>query len=50
MGDIYTTSVRAETLDGPMACKSMEAIVKQSTPTAESSKVIRPIYHCKAGE
>ena len=51
MGDIYTTSVRAETLDEcPMAYKSMETIVEQITPTAEISKVIRPIYNFKAGE
>lgn len=51
MGDIYTTSVRAETLDEcPMAYKSMETIAAQITPTAEISKVIRPIYNFKAGE
>ena len=51
MGDIYTTSVRAETLDEcPMAYKSMETIAAQITPTAEISKVIRPIYNFKAGD
>ena len=33
-----------------MAYKSMETIVEQITPTAEISKVIRPIYNFKAGE
>ena len=51
MAEVYTTSVSRATLDEcPMAYKSMETIVEQITPTAEISKVIRPIYNFKAGE
>lgn len=50
MEGIYTTSVRAETLDEcPMAYKSMEDILKNIGPTAEVVQVIRPVYNFKAG-
>lgn len=51
MRDVFTTSVRADTLDEcPMAYKSMDYIAAHITPTAEICKVIRPIYNFKAGE
>ncbi len=51
MKDIYTTSVNKETLDEcPMAYKSMDDIVNNIEPTAEITKIIKPIYNFKAGE
>lgn len=50
MKDIYTTSVNKETLDEcPMAYKDMDDIVNNIGPTADISKVIKPIYNFKAG-
>lgn len=50
MKDIYTTSVSKETLDEcPMAYKDMDDIVNNIGPTADISKVIKPIYNFKAG-
>jgi len=50
MQDIYTTSVSKETLDEcPMAYKNMVDIVNNIGPTADISKVIKPIYNFKAG-
>ncbi len=51
MNGIYTTSVNKNTLDEcPMAYKSMEDIVRNITPTAQITEIIKPIYNFKAGE
>lgn len=51
MAGIFTTSVKAETLDEcPMAYKGMEDIINNIDPTAEIVKNIKPIYNFKAGE
>lgn len=51
MKDVYTTSVNKETLDEcPMAYKSMDDIVNNIQPTAEITKIIKPIYNFKAGD
>lgn len=51
MTDIYTTSVNKETLDEcPMAYKTMDDIVNHIGPTADITKIIKPIYNFKAGE
>lgn len=51
MSDVYTTSVSHATLDEcPMAYKDMRDIVDNIGPTAEITKIIRPIYNFKAGE
>ena len=51
MAEIYTTSVSKATLDEcPMAYKGMEDILGNIGPTAEVTKIIRPIYNFKAGD
>ncbi|MBS5622075.1 MAG: RtcB family protein, partial [Clostridium sp.] len=46
MAEIYTTSVSKATLDEcPMAYKGMEDILGNIGPTAEVTKIIRPIYN-----
>ena len=51
MAEIYTTSVSKATLDEcPMAYKGMEYILGNIGPTAEVTKIIRPIYNFKAGD
>lgn len=51
MGDIYTTSANASTIDeSPMAYKGMDNIVKNIEPTADIIKVIKSIYSFKAAE
>ena len=51
MNGIFTTSVNDETLDEcPMAYKTIDDIVANISPTAEISKIIKPIYNFKAGE
>ena len=51
MAEIYTTSVSEATLDEcPMAYKGMEDILGNIGPTAEVTKIIRPIYNFKAGD
>lgn len=51
MDGIYTTSVHRSTLDEcPMAYKSMDDIVDNIEPTAEITKIIRPVYNFKAGD
>lgn len=51
MKDIYTTSVKKETLDEcPMAYKNIDDIVGNIGPTADIVKIIKPIYNFKAGE
>ena len=49
MQGIYTTTVNEYTLDeSPFAYKSMDDIVRNITPTAEITSVIKPIYNFKA--
>lgn len=51
MAGIYTTSVSKATLDEcPMAYKGMQDILDCIEPTAEVTKIIRPIYNFKAGD
>ena len=51
MDGIYTTSVGRATLDEcPMAYKGMEDILENIGPTAEVTRIIRPIYNFKAGD
>ena len=51
MDGIYTTSVGRATLDEcPMAYKGMEDILENIGPTAEVTRIIRPVYNFKAGE
>lgn len=51
MSEVYTTSVNSSTLDEcPMAYKDMADIVKNIGPTAEITKIIKPVYNFKAGE
>jgi len=51
MKNIYTTSVNRETLDEcPMAYKNIDDIVKNIFPTAQITKIIKPIYNFKAGD
>jgi RNA-splicing ligase RtcB len=51
MKGIYTTSVNKDTLDeSPMAYKNMDDIVTQIGPTAEITKIIKPVYNFKASE
>ena len=51
MANVYTTSVNSSTLDEcPMAYKGMEDILNNIGPTAEVTKIIRPIYNYKAGD
>lgn len=50
MAEVYTTSVSKATLDEcPMAYKGMEDILNNIEPTAEVTKIIKPIYNFKAG-
>ena len=51
MAEVYTTSVSKATLDEcPMAYKGMEDILNNIEPTAEVTKIIKPIYNFKAGD
>ena len=51
MDGIYTTSVNKSTIDEcPMAYKDMCDIVSNITPTADVSKIIKPIYNFKAAD
>lgn len=51
MAEVYTTSVDSSTLDEcPMAYKGMADIVDNIGPTAEITKIIKPVYNFKAGE
>ncbi len=51
MDGIYTTSVGRATLDEcPMAYKGMEDILENIGPTAEVTRIIRPVYNFKAGD
>jgi len=50
MRDIYSTSVRASTLDeAPMAYRPLNEILKNIQDTVEVVEVIKPIYNYKAG-
>jgi tRNA-splicing ligase RtcB len=49
MDGVFTTCVGSGTLDEcPMAYKTMDDIVTNIAPTAEVTKVIRPVYNFKA--
>lgn len=49
MGNIYSTSVIAETLDeAPSAYKSIDEIIEMITDTVEILDIIKPIYNFKA--
>lgn len=51
MAGIFTTSINYNTLDEcPMAYKDMTDIVANIGPTADVSKIIKPLYNFKAGE
>lgn len=51
MEGVYTTSVCAGTLDEcPMSYKGMEEILRNITPTAEVTGILRPVYNFKAAE
>jgi RNA-splicing ligase RtcB len=51
MEGIFTTSVNVGTLDeSPAAYKSVEAIVRNISPTAEIVSWIKPVYNFKANE
>lgn len=51
MKDIYTTSVKEETLDeAPMVYKPMQEIIDCIGDTIEIEKIIKPIYNFKANE
>ncbi|MBR6162829.1 RtcB family protein [bacterium] len=51
MAGIFTTSLNEETLDEcPMAYKTMDDIVNNISPTAEITKIIKPVYNFKASE
>lgn len=51
MSGVYITLVNLSTLDEcPMAYKNMDDIVENIGPTAEITKIIKPIYNFKAGE
>ncbi len=49
MRDVYSTSVRASTLDeAPMAYRPLAEILKNIQDTVEVLDVIQPIYNYKA--
>lgn len=51
MKDVYTTSVDFSTLDeAPMAYKSMQEIIDNTTDTIEIVSVLKPLYNFKASE
>lgn len=51
MEGIFTTSINNDTLDEcPMAYKTMDDIVDNISPSADITKIIKPIYNFKAGE
>ena len=51
MKGIYSTCILPDTLDeSPMAYKKMDEIIENIEPTAEISRIIKPIYNFKASE
>jgi RNA-splicing ligase RtcB len=51
MQGVYSTTVSKATLDeAPMAYKAMDDIVENIGPTAEITKVLKPVYNFKAAE